>query len=233
MTSAIGFDVVVIDNTPSNDGRNRMVWSNNGIADYDGDGNTGENWNNMDDAGELHFSTEKIQTLSAQNSILSFSINNIEADITDNEINIVIPEEYGLTSLVADFEVSEGAEVYVNDVLQISGETENDFRNELEYEVYAENEEINTYTVRVDVETAASKLERHVTVYPNPFTNNITIAYDEKFAYDVFNVNGQLIKNDPECQGRENVNLSGIPGGCYILRVTTNRFVKTLLIEKK
>ncbi len=51
----IGFDVVIIDVDSDNGIRNRAVWM------QDGTGNVAdESWNNMDDAGEVIFSTQKV-----------------------------------------------------------------------------------------------------------------------------------------------------------------------------
>jgi hypothetical protein len=53
--STIGFDVVISDEDLSNSGHQRMVWSNDGQADYGSTGSVGENWVNLNDAGEITF----------------------------------------------------------------------------------------------------------------------------------------------------------------------------------
>jgi hypothetical protein len=49
----IGFDVTFIDRDEGDDARKRAVWMNVGAVD--------ESWNNMDDAGEVTFSTDEIE----------------------------------------------------------------------------------------------------------------------------------------------------------------------------
>jgi hypothetical protein len=49
----IGFDVTFIDRDEGDDDRKRAVWKNIGAVD--------ESWNNMDDAGEVTFSTDEVE----------------------------------------------------------------------------------------------------------------------------------------------------------------------------
>lgn len=70
--------------------------------------------------------------------------------ITGTNISGFVPYGVDRTTLVATFEVSEGASVYINNVPQVSGVTENDFTDGLAYTVISEDKKNNnTYAVIV------------------------------------------------------------------------------------
>ncbi len=135
----IGFDVVVIDNTPEKTDRSRIVWSNNGSVDYENDGNIGENWHSLDDAGELFFSDDELIIEKSLNQILSFRLQGsnavVDAEINGNKILVNAENLDDLTNLVAFFELSDSGAVFVNGVEQKSGITANDFTNPVTYSV--------------------------------------------------------------------------------------------------
>jgi predicted peptidase len=144
--TTIGFDVVVLDNDPLNSGRHRIVWSNNGAVDYDGDGNTSESWFNMDDVGELVFHAEEPP---ADVEIIAFQLDGIEGNINNNEIIVPFPKGTDLSSLTATFEISEGAVLEVNGTAQQSGVTINDYSTPLNYVLKIEEAEVATYEVYI------------------------------------------------------------------------------------
>ena len=148
--TTVGFDVVVIDETPSLTGRQRKVWSNDGAADYDNNGNTGENWNTLDDAGEITFINEEVETgPSSEKQILSFSIDGSQANVDGQNVTVALPYGTDLTSLVAEFTLSQGATAEVGGVVQESGVTANDFSNPLTYTIVAEDGSSADYQVQV------------------------------------------------------------------------------------
>lgn len=70
-------------------------------------------------------------------------------DATSGTITIEVVYGTDLTGLVSTFTVSAGAKAYVNDVLQVSGTTANNFTNEVVYKVVAEDGTIKEWTVTV------------------------------------------------------------------------------------
>ncbi len=97
--------------------------------------------------------------LSANNEILTFMLEksknepfleeDITATISDNEINLTIPEELSAEKLIATF--THNAEtVTVGYTLQESGVTTNDFSKKIVYTVEAEDKTKNHYTVKVE-----------------------------------------------------------------------------------
>ncbi len=90
--------------------------------------------------------------LSNESKILSFNIyNQVGETVFDgNNINIVMPFGTDLTTLVANYTTSDHATVKVNDVIQTSGNTANNFANSVEYWVQSIDETSEqTYTVSV------------------------------------------------------------------------------------
>lgn len=73
----------------------------------------------------------------------------IEAVIEGSNINLSIPEHIDITNLVASFEFV-GEDVYVNDVLQISTKTKNNFSDDLFYEIRAGDGTMMNYRVNVE-----------------------------------------------------------------------------------
>jgi hypothetical protein len=104
--------------------------------------------------------TEKLWTITVtnslgnhENSILAFSLPNQTGQtiINPNTKTIDVAVEYGVdrTILVATFTLSDFAQAYVNNALQTSGTTANNFSNPLVYKVVAENGEEQLWTVTV------------------------------------------------------------------------------------
>jgi len=91
--------------------------------------------------------------LSAEAEITAFSFAEQVAaatiDATSGTITIEVLYGTDLTGLVSTFTVSAGAKAYVNDVLQVSGTTANNFTNDVVYKVVAEDGTIKEWTVTV------------------------------------------------------------------------------------
>lgn len=83
-----------------------------------------------------------------------FSINNVPGVFTGDQILVSLPAGFSdFTSLKASFEISSvKAEVSVNDKVQISESTRNDYSNPVVYTVTAEDGSVNIYTVTVEEE---------------------------------------------------------------------------------
>jgi hypothetical protein len=74
---------------------------------------------------------------------------NIVGVISDSIITLNVPAETKLTSLLAQFTVSDYATVKVDSIIQVSGQTSNDFTKTVKYEVTAEEGTIKNYYVTV------------------------------------------------------------------------------------
>ncbi|MCF8363107.1 MAG: T9SS type A sorting domain-containing protein, partial [Prolixibacteraceae bacterium] len=147
----IGFDVYVADNTPENTGKQTAAWSNDGQADYNGDDNAGHNFDLLDDAGEITFLQEELPVLSSEKEFLSYSINGSSGNIIGQNVSVMLPNATNATSLVAEFELTEGASAEVEGVAQESGITANDFTSPVNYTITAEDGSEAQYTVSVEL----------------------------------------------------------------------------------
>jgi len=94
------------------------------------------------------YSCKENTTKSSEKDILNFSINNIAGTIDSNNISLEVPYETDINNLIAVFETN-GQKVFVNEILQVSGHTVNDFSNPLAYKVIAEDESIRIYVVNI------------------------------------------------------------------------------------
>ncbi|QVY64266.1 MBG domain-containing protein [Polaribacter sp. Q13] len=91
--------------------------------------------------------------LSSQASILGFSFQGISTEsnsITNNTVNIEVLSTVDISNLTPIFTAENNSKVYLNKVLQVSGNNTLDFTNEVVYEVLSEDESQNvSYTVKV------------------------------------------------------------------------------------
>ncbi|MEZ4953842.1 MAG: DUF6242 domain-containing protein [Saprospiraceae bacterium] len=104
----------------------------------------------------------------------TFSIDSMNGDITHNG---VLPMGTNVTSLVADFQFSRGAQVYVNNVEQVSGVTPNNFSNKVTYYVLSGNKSTaREYDVYVVVEGGPGSGNAMITSFSIPSVGlNFTI----------------------------------------------------------
>lgn len=112
----------------------------------------------------------------------------VSSEINNLDINVVLGRDVDLEQAVANFQVSGGAIVKVNDVIQVSGITVNDFSGTVNYNVTSsDNNTTNDYIINIiinDLETVlASKI-----VSPNgDGINDVWIVEDvEKFKESIF-----------------------------------------------
>lgn len=121
-------------------------------------------------AGDL----AEITAFSLQGINATFSIDPANGDITHNG---VLPMGTNVTSLVADFQFSPGAYVYVNGVEQVSGVTPNNFSNKVIYYVLSGNKSTaREYDVYVVVEGGPGSSNAMITSFSIPSVGlNFTI----------------------------------------------------------
>ena len=81
------------------------------------------------------------------------------------------------------------------------------------------------YFVRVywSVDGMAETEDNRVEVYPNPASETLRVEGLEATEIQVYNALGQLVK---EVRGANEVNVSGLPEGLYLLRITDTEGIK-------
>jgi photosystem II stability/assembly factor-like uncharacterized protein len=90
---------------------------------------------------------------SAAKEILSFSVSspNTSCVVSTNAITATVPYGTDVKNMIATFVASDSAKVYVNNILQTSGVTKQDFSKPIVYTVIAEDGTTNNYTVTITV----------------------------------------------------------------------------------
>ena len=130
--------------------------------------------------GNLNTPLELLSSeLSTEATLSAFEIDGVidVSSISGNEVTVQLKEEVDISALTAHFSVSEGATVTVNQVVQVSGQTEQDFSETLEYVVKAANRQV-TETYRV-----------MLSIGPYPEISNLTnLTIAEGGSFDVFDL---------------------------------------------
>jgi hypothetical protein len=97
-------------------------------------------------------------SLSNQAILNAFSFSGIASvsqTISSNKVNIVLPSTTALTNLSAEYNISDGANFFVDNLKQVSGTSTNDFTNTIKYKLLSENEAVLfEYVVHVTLESA-------------------------------------------------------------------------------
>ena len=159
--------------------------------------------------------------LMEQNSELAFDIT---GELLGNEVYLEIPPDVDKTDLVADFEVR-GVDVFVGDVLQETGITENDFSEPLNYhlEGYANNDwTINVVTV---TDIAQQKLQS-VVIGPNPSNGLISINNADEIDVKVYNLLGRVIFEQSAHQNNNSILINDLQEGIYFVQLEKDGFTE-------
>jgi hypothetical protein len=157
-------------------------------------------------------------------------------DETAKTISISVPYGTDITTLVADFSISEFANAKVGITDQVSSTTSNDYTNPVSYLITAEDGTFVTYVVSVTVLTGISNSYSTVLeIYPNPVKSTIILknisATDINYI-TITNMNGQIVKHIKSYNDGF-INVEELGAGVYNLSVTKKdntlsnlRFVK-------
>ncbi len=163
--------------------------------------------------------------LESGNDMLAFSFDEQTSqaliDTVNNTINIELVEGTNSSQLIANFTLSELATTYVNDVVQISGETVNDFTDVIIYTIVAENGDEQAYTVDVSVvSTGEINSESSFKIYPNP--NKGTLYFNKAIngKIEIISITGATVRRVHTKQALNNLNICNLNNGLYFIRIT-------------
>ena len=122
------------------------------------------------DASTQNYTVTATIDSSSAKAITSFSLAGSSGTIneTAKTIAVTVPNGTAVTNLAATFTTT-GTEVKVGAVVQVSGQTPNDFTNPVVYTVTAADDSTQNYTVTVTVETERQKA---TTIVVSMKTNN-------------------------------------------------------------
>gem|GEM_PF-4107296 len=93
-----------------------------------------------------------VNNIDSESMLLDFSFKDLiyqHTDFSALKVTVTVPEETDLTALVGNFSLSDGALALVNDVLQTSDVTANDFSSAVEYGIVSSDLDTTTYQVEV------------------------------------------------------------------------------------
>jgi hypothetical protein len=73
--------------------------------------------------------------------------------------------------------------------------------------------------------TSYSNSDKHISIYPNPFNQSLTISTDqvEDLDYQIMNVQGQIILSGKIRKGNGIIEVSAVRSGIYLIRLTTDK----------
>ncbi len=117
---------------------------------------------------------------SNESKLLSFSVKEIATSFiisSNNSVESNVLESADLTNLTAVFSISEKAKAYVNNNLQTSGYTKNNYSNPVNFVVEAENGSKTTYTITINSEAKIKSF-------------SIAELKNTQFTFDNLNING-------------------------------------------
>lgn len=172
--------------------------------------------------------------MSTETEIISFSIPEQMSNATITEGLIEIMVEYGtnLSAIVPEFNISEGATAYINDVEQISGTSTVDFSSgAVTYEIVAEDETtIQQWTIEInDNEGIDDKSSMIFSIFPNPAKDFITINIEGTFDVKIMNVLGETVLEKQNLSSNEKIELNNIASGTYFLQI---KIEEQIIVDK-
>ena len=165
---------------------------------------------------------QTLEVESTSTDFTSFSIPDQVSATIDAEsyaIQVWMEEGTDLSALKPSFTVSEGAQVFVGDVEQVSGTTVNDFTEDVTYTV-VNGDDSQDWVVSVDFWVGIdAQDELVVSVYPNPTAGVVTIEGAENATITVYNILGVVVERTYAYENNKQLNLSSLNRGNYIIRV--------------
>lgn len=111
-------------------------------------------------------------------------ITSLSEDIATDKINIILPTNTNLTSLIPVYNSSTNSKVYVNTILQESGVSFQDFRNPIVYKIVSENEAVLT-SYEISVTSAVNENPTTVTISNAGNLNTVPIPLNITFSNNI------------------------------------------------
>lgn len=133
--------------------------------------------------------------------LISFNflgITSVVEDISSDKVNIVLPNNTNTSNLIGVFTTSAGAKVYVDNFLQQSGSSTQNFNNLILYKLFSENEAfIKEYEVSVSVASDVNPTTVLISSSDNLNTNSTPIPLEIIFSKDVndFDISDFVLEN--------------------------------------
>ena len=159
----------------------------------------------------------QVNTFSFPEQVGNTVINN-----ENHTVSVIVSWETDVSDLTATFDLSDGAIAYVDDVIQVSGITSNDFTSPVTYQIISQNEKVQQdWVVTVSISTIVNNFNNtKFLIYPNPATTQITISGAENSQFEIYNSMGQLLLWKNIYSENQIIDLSKFQKGVYVIRIT-------------
>ena len=170
-------------------------------------------------------------TFSVDSQITSASINS-----SARTINVLVSKFTDLTAITPKFTLAPAAAAFVDDVVQESEITQNDFSSNLVYTVKGIDGNDANWTVTIELDdNAVEEINNNYnfSIYANPATDNLTVKYQENNIstqnIDIYNIYGKIVISINLSKNNvSNINISQLQEGIYFIKIgnTTHKFIK-------
>jgi hypothetical protein len=157
----------------------------------------------------------------------------IAGTITGDSILVILPSGQDADNLIATFTISDCAEAYVADEVQLSGVTENDFTLPVIYNVMAANGDSKEWVVRVDFSAGQYELlSGNITLFPNPITDKVQIMGAAGYEVSLYSGFGVILLHETIPENKTSLDVRNIEPGIYYLKFIhgDHRFVRKVVV---
>lgn len=153
-----------------------------------------------------------------------------EIDVIDDPyVYVTIPGSPDVSSLVAHYTISSGAQnVQVNGVPQQSGSTANNFNWHVNYSIMAEDSiTVKNWTVVVNGAGYGEEwFNGRCQIYPNPTCQSVFIETTQPYKLQIFDNIGKLLFEKEVTKPLFEVDIDQYQQGCYIFRIISEEKTK-------
>lgn len=167
-------------------------------------------------------------------------VGNADINTDSKTISILVLFGTDLVNFTPEFVLAPGAEAFVGDVLQLSGESVLDFSNPVVYEVVAVDGTVEEWIVNVneDENSIATLDATQFSVYPNPSNELVVVkALDKEWIQTImiYHMDGQLMRSYIVDDFSFKFDVSLLPTGLYTMVLSSDNqvAVKRLVVAPR
>jgi hypothetical protein len=171
------------------------------------------------------------------NSFSFVGVTSVSQTISSNAIDIVLPANTDLTNLVAEFNISNGARFFIDNVNQISGTSINDFTDAVYYKLLSENEDelveydVNVTIVNINIDTPELFLTSNVNAFvkqaPVLINMETNVPISNLEAEDILLLNALVLSITKENDFLYKLKIVPIQQGDFSIEIPENKVINT------